>query len=515
MHESKIGRGRRAILVRFLCLFFVGLLFFGSIPMPASGDNPNTGGYSLQKARADLEGRRANFPGFAGIAHSDGQIIVFLENDAAKSTVPDSFEGFTVHKIVTGRFKALAYQGMEAPVMTLPEQVNKVPAPSLPDQENNPLPTRQVAFRPLMGGISVFSSISNAWYGTLGLVTYDNKILSCAHVLAINPNTSSFVPVGTTVIQPAGMLADTVGALQNYIPITFNSKTALNYADAAVATVNNGIGAQSGVQYGETGNYSVSGTTTVAIGDTVRKSGATTGVTTGTVTYTNASVAVQYDSRHTAYFGDQIIIQTPSFSSGGDSGSCVDKGGKFVGLVFAGTDTESVVCKASYIIQGLGISVNSAPTVSGINPSSGPAGGGTVVTITGTNLSRATGVKFGTTAGTGLTVNSGTSIMVTSPAGTGTVDVTVTTAGGTSATSAADKFTYYAAPTITSFTPTSGVTGTSVVITGTNLSGATAVKFGRARCLQLHGEFRYKDYGCGGQRLNGLGLGDHTGRHGY
>ncbi len=83
-----------------------------------------------------------------------------------------------------------------------------------------------------------------------------------------------------------------------------------------------------------------------------------------------------------------------------------------------------------------------APTVSGISPSSGPAGGGTVVTITGTNLSRATGVKFGTKAGTSLTANSATSLKITSPAGTGTVDVTVTTAGGTSATSTADKFTY-------------------------------------------------------------------------
>ena len=96
------------------------------------------------------------------------------------------------------------------------------------------------------------------------------------------------------------------------------------------------------------------------------------------------------------------------------------------------------------IVSGLLITKTqvAAPTVSGISPSSGPAGGGTVVTITGTNLSGATGVKFGTTAGTSLTVNSGTSIKITSPAGTGTVDVTVTTSGGTSATSTADKFTY-------------------------------------------------------------------------
>ena len=95
---------------------------------------------------------------------------------------------------------------------------------------------------------------------------------------------------------------------------------------------------------------------------------------------------------------------------------------------------------------------------------------------------RASAVKFGTNAATGVVVNSATSVTATSPAGTGTVDVTVTTANGTSATSAADHFTYVApaAPTITAVSPTSGPAagGTSVTITGTGLTGATAVKFG-------------------------------------
>jgi hypothetical protein len=45
-------------------------------------------------------------------------------------------------------------------------------------------------------------------------------------------------------------------------------------------------------------------------------------------------------------------------------------------------------------------------------------------------------------AATGFTVNSATQITATAPAGTGTVDVRVTTAGGTSATGAADQYTY-------------------------------------------------------------------------
>ncbi|OWG15640.1 hypothetical protein KDK82_3133 [Delftia sp. K82] len=89
-------------------------------------------------------------------------------------------------------------------------------------------------------------------------------------------------------------------------------------------------------------------------------------------------------------------------------------------------------------------------------------------------------MTFGATAATGFTVNSATQITATSPAGTGTVDVRITTAGGTSATSAADQFTYVPAPTVTSISPASGssIGGTTVTLTGTNFTGATAVTFG-------------------------------------
>ena len=74
------------------------------------------------------------------------------------------------------------------------------------------------------------------------------------------------------------------------------------------------------------------------------------------------------------------------------------------------------------------------PTVTSISPASGPPAGGTSVTITGTGFTGVTAVKFGSTAASSFTFNSGTSITATSPAGTGTVDVTVTTPKGTSAT---------------------------------------------------------------------------------
>jgi IPT/TIG domain len=86
------------------------------------------------------------------------------------------------------------------------------------------------------------------------------------------------------------------------------------------------------------------------------------------------------------------------------------------------------------------------PTVTGISPTSGLTTGGTIVTISGTGFTGATGVYFGKTAISNFNVVSDTQITVTSPAGSGTVDITVTTAGGPSAISSADQFTYTSPP---------------------------------------------------------------------
>ena len=88
--------------------------------------------------------------------------------------------------------------------------------------------------------------------------------------------------------------------------------------------------------------------------------------------------------------------------------------------------------------------VLSPPTVTALSPTSGTAAGGTPVTISGTSFTGATVVDFGTTAATHLDVVSDSEITADSPAGTGAVDVTVTTPQGTSATSSADMFTYTA-----------------------------------------------------------------------
>lgn len=83
------------------------------------------------------------------------------------------------------------------------------------------------------------------------------------------------------------------------------------------------------------------------------------------------------------------------------------------------------------------------PTVTRVSPKSGPATGGTVVTITGKSFSTPATVEFGGTASPEVTVNSATSITAVAPAGTvGPVDIVITTAAGTSATTAKDHFKY-------------------------------------------------------------------------
>jgi alpha-tubulin suppressor-like RCC1 family protein len=124
-----------------------------------------------------------------------------------------------------------------------------------------------------------------------------------------------------------------------------------------------------------------------------------------------------------------------------------------------------------------------APVVVNISPKEGAESGGTSVTITGANLAGASSVKFGSVGAPSFTLNSqGTAITAVSPPGSGLVDVTVTTGAGTSATTAADQFSYVAVPppTVTGIQPSSGPWwgGTLVTITGTNLLHATAVRFG-------------------------------------
>ncbi len=142
------------------------------------------------------------------------------------------------------------------------------------------------------------------------------------------------------------------------------------------------------------------------------------------------------------------------------------------------TDNNLNVANATQVIP-LGGTGTAIPVVTSISPNSGSTAGGTVVTITGINFLGATAVNFGATAAASFTVNSDTSITATTPAGTGAVDVTVTAPGGTSATSAADLYTYVAPlpQTITFPQPAPAYAGTAVLLSATGGPSSSPVVF--------------------------------------
>ena len=113
-------------------------------------------------------------------------------------------------------------------------------------------------------------------------------------------------------------------------------------------------------------------------------------------------------------------------------------------------------------------------TITGVSPTYGPPAGGTTVTITGTGFSNhLTAVKFGATAAASFAVVNDSTVTAVSPAhAVGPVDITVTTASGTSAITSADQFTF-ATPctsvTLTAAPPTQSVSGTQVTLTGSGV----------------------------------------------
>ncbi len=82
------------------------------------------------------------------------------------------------------------------------------------------------------------------------------------------------------------------------------------------------------------------------------------------------------------------------------------------------------------------------PVIVSLAPISGPAAGGTIVTLTGTGFTGALAVGFGPTNASALSVISDTTMVAVSPAGNGPVNVTVITPAGISAVNAAIQFGY-------------------------------------------------------------------------
>jgi hypothetical protein len=215
--------------------------------------------------------------------------------------------------------------------------------------------------------------------GTLGaLVARDGVqfVLSNNHVLA-RTNKGS---VGDDIIQP-GLIDqtpacfqdanDAVADLSTWVPITFNG--AANVVDAAIAQVRAGKVDTSGAIL-DIGQVSTAvAPATLGIG--VKKSGRTTGLTTGTVAAVNVTIIVRYGSpcgggRGKATFVTQIRITPSSFSAGGDSGSLIVEdvavSPRPVGLLFAGSSTDTFANPIQSALDAFGVSVVGNTTSGGL-----------------------------------------------------------------------------------------------------------------------------------------------------
>lgn len=133
----------------------------------------------------------------------------------------------------------------------------------------------------------------------------------------------------------------------------------------------------------------------------------------------------------------------------------------------------SVVTPGGTAFSPQAFSFTSPPSVTFVSPTIGIQG--TTVNIIGSNFNNVTGVSFGGVAAQSFTVSSPSQIIATVGQGA-SGNIIITTQNGS--TTASQQFTYAAPPTITFFTPTAAMAGTTVNIFGTGFSNASSVVFG-------------------------------------
>jgi S1-C subfamily serine protease len=92
------------------------------------------------------------------------------------------------------------------------------------------------------------------------------------------------------------------------------------------------------------------------LGMSIKKSGRTTGLTTGAIEQTDVTVSVSYGYNKTAVFTDQLLAG--AMSQGGDSGSAVlDIQNNLVGLLYAGSETSTLINRIQNVFGELKISL--------------------------------------------------------------------------------------------------------------------------------------------------------------
>ena len=242
-------------------------------------------------------------------------------------------------------------------------------------------------FRPAPGGVSIGHVGITA--GTLGCwVTKNGQkvILSNNHVLA----NSNAAEIGDAIVQPGpfdngSLPQDHIANLTQFVPISFQGDPSeCPFANAVVSVFNLGCRLiSSNTRYKVTKIQAednlvdaaiatplntadvndeifnigpIQGTVRGELGMAIKKSGRTTGFTTGEIQQVDVTANVQYGAGQVAIFTDQLLAG--AMSQGGDSGSAVlDDNNRLTGLLFAGSDTTTIINRIENVFSALGVSL--------------------------------------------------------------------------------------------------------------------------------------------------------------
>lgn len=281
--------------------------------------------------------------------NSPESINIYLKSQCPKITcnIPDEIGGVPVKQIVTGKITSLAQM---APLQTI---------------------SRTARERPYYAGMSVGSLKVTA--GTLGVKCYDADtrevlILTNNHVGAnessIQAKTAS---VGDALLQPGiydgGKYPDdNISELVRVIDFDWNEENELDMV--LHRPINPDDFADGILEIGDVTEISEA-----SIGDIVQKSGRSSGLNESTVVDVNATIKVDYETKKSVTFKNQIVI-TPAIGLGGDSGALVirKKDKKAVGLLFAGSDSITLANRLTVGAQALHFDLGSPAPLPGQEP---------------------------------------------------------------------------------------------------------------------------------------------------
>ena len=352
-------------------------------------------------------------------------------------------------------------------------------------------------FSPTAAGIAANVAITGSNFATATSVTINGAaaaftIVDDTHINAKVPagaastgnitvtTQSATATMGVFTVIPAPAITGLtpasggIGASITIAGANFTGATAVKFnGKVSVFAVNSAAQITAKVPAGAT-----TGKVTVTTGGgTATSATAFTVVSTLPPTVTSFAPASGSPSTLVTFSGSSFTVTTSVSFNGVSAAFTVNSATQITAVVPAGATTGPIQITnpggSTSSATSFTVTAAAAPTITSFTPNSGPIG--TVVLITGTNLTNIVSVRVNNIPAS-FTAISSTQIAAVVPASAQSGKITIKTTAGTATSSAA--FTVVAAPSITSFSPPSGKVGSLVVVNGTNFAGISGVTVG-------------------------------------